>query len=225
MNPKVSVIIPTYNTAKYLEQAILSVVKQEFNESCEIIVIDDGSTDATRQVVEKLQQETQIRYFYQNNRGISSARNVGMQNAKGELVAFIDADDIWLSNKLCVQVKYLDEHPDTQMVFSLAQNTYDPTSEGSPFPIIPAHIPLNCIFRRELIKLVGLFDESISLGEFADWYARAVDAKVKVYCVPKLLVKRRIHGNNVGITRKQNQYEYVRILKRKLDRAKSSVTS
>lgn len=216
LHPRVSIIIPTYNVGRYLRQAIASVVAQTYADY-EIIVIDDGSTDDTAAIVQAL--TVPIRYFYQVNGGISAARNAGLSHVEGEFVAFLDADDIWLPTKLHDQLVYLDSHPEIEMIFSLAQNTLDPLQEASAYPILRAHIPPNCVFRRHIVARVGLFDETIRLGEFADWYGRAIDMGVRVYCLPKLLVRRRLHGENIGIKQQHNQLEYVRVLKRKLDRA------
>lgn len=214
-NPRVSVVIPSYNVGRYLQYALQSVLAQDYHDY-EVVVIDDGSTDNTREVVAT--SEIPIRYYYQKNTGISGARNAGIAQARGEYIAFLDADDVWTPTKLSEQVSHLDGHPEIGMVFSLAQNTLDPTKDESDYPIIPAHVPPNCTFRRDILDTVGMFDETIKLGEFADWYARAIGLGVKVYCIPKLLIRRRIHGENMGIKHKINQIDYVRILKRKIDR-------
>ena len=107
--PKVSVIIPTYNRAEYLPDAIDSVLAQTFRDF-EVIIIDDGSTDNTREIIEKyIKRYPQIiRPFYQMNSGASVARNKGIEEARGEYIAFLDSDDVWLSKKLERQVSVLE---------------------------------------------------------------------------------------------------------------------
>jgi glycosyltransferase involved in cell wall biosynthesis len=96
MNPKVSVIIPTYNRANLLPRAIKSVLNQTFQDF-ELIVVDDGSTDNTRKVVEEFQKgDSRVKYFYKENGGPGSARNFGLKNAKGNFVIFLDSDDMFL---------------------------------------------------------------------------------------------------------------------------------
>lgn len=107
--PKVSVIIPTYNCDRFLPEAIDSVLMQTYQDY-EIIVVDDGSTDQTCQVLEPYRNK--IRYFYQENQGSAVARNLGIKQAQGELIAFLDADDFWLlPEKLTEQVKCFEEKP------------------------------------------------------------------------------------------------------------------
>lgn len=113
--PLVSVIIPLYNCERFIVQAVESILKQSY-ENYEIIVIDDGSTDESRQRLEPYFDR--IRYIYQYNQGVAAARNRGIELSKGELVAFLDHDDYWLSDKLAVQVNYLRENPKIGMVHS-----------------------------------------------------------------------------------------------------------
>ncbi len=115
---KVSVIIPTYNRASYICDAIDSVLAQTYTDF-EIIVVDDGSTDNTKSVLEKYSER--VKYFYQMNKGVSAARNKGIREASGEFIAFLDSDDAWLSFKLAEQVEILDNNPDVSLVFSDAE--------------------------------------------------------------------------------------------------------
>ncbi len=114
-NPLVSIIIPTFNCGNYIEAAIESVLSQEY-EPVEIIVIDDGSTDDT--VMKLKRYGDKIKYLYQENRGSSRARNVGLSSSCGEFIAYLDADDIWLPGKLSLQVKLMKELPEVGLVFS-----------------------------------------------------------------------------------------------------------
>lgn len=106
--PRVSVVIPTYNCARFLGQTIDSALRQAYRDF-EIIVVDDGSTDGTQQVVAGYGKT--IRYVYQSNQGASAARNVALSIASGEFIAYLDADDLWIADKLSRQVEYLDAHP------------------------------------------------------------------------------------------------------------------
>lgn len=103
--PKVSVIIPTYNRAHFIAQAVESVLMQTYQDF-ELIIIDDGSTDNTKEVLESYRDR--LHYFYQENQGRSVARNRGIELAKGEYIAFLDSDDLWLPNKLSRQVPILE---------------------------------------------------------------------------------------------------------------------
>jgi len=105
--PKVSIIIPTYNRTDLLPRAIQSVINQTYKD-WELLIIDDGSTDNTKEIVEEfVKKDPRIRYFYKENGGQGSARNLGIKNAKGEYIAFLDSDDEWLPEKLDKQIHAL----------------------------------------------------------------------------------------------------------------------
>lgn len=181
--PRVSVIIPTYNRRDYVQEAIDSVLAQTFTDY-EIIVIDDGSTDGTGEAL-RARYGDRIHYEWQGNQGESVARNRGIELARGEYIAFLDSDDLWLPEKLEKQVAYLDAHLDTGAVFCQSLII---DSEGNPWPsnqilgldihtedlildnllcnnIISA--PMILLVRRNIINKVGGFDTSIRYGE--DW--------------------------------------------------------
>ncbi|MBE9475318.1 MAG: glycosyltransferase family 2 protein, partial [Chloroflexi bacterium] len=110
MMPEISVLIPCYNYGHYLEYALESVTSQSY-QNWEAIVIDDGSTDDTPQVTTQF-DDPRIRYIYQDNRGLSAARNTGLRSAQADLIALLDADDIWQAEYLAKMVTKLKMHPD-----------------------------------------------------------------------------------------------------------------
>ena len=112
--PRVSVVIPTYNRRGYVQEAIDSVLAQTY-EDFEVIVVDDGSTDDTREVVERI-RDPRVHYMYQSNAGRSAARNNGIAHSAGEYVAFLDDDDLYLPDKLASQVAFLEQHPEVELV-------------------------------------------------------------------------------------------------------------
>ena len=138
MNPKVSVVIPTYNRAEKVQKAITSVLVQTFTD-IEIVVVDDGSSDDTGQILKKTFGD-RIRYFYQSNQGVSATRNRGIAEARGEWIAFLDSDDYWDSDKLKLQFEVLEKfsrnccacytdtrlfnHPEKRTLFQMAQDSY-----------------------------------------------------------------------------------------------------
>jgi glycosyltransferase involved in cell wall biosynthesis len=117
--PKISVIIPAYNSASYLSDAVESVLNQSFQDF-EIIIIDDGSTDNTKEIAEKYIQKhgNKIRYFYQGNKGVGAARNKGIEESKGEYIAFLDSDDILLPESLIRRQGFLSDYPEASLVFT-----------------------------------------------------------------------------------------------------------
>lgn len=108
-----SVIIPTYNRCQLLSEAIDSVLLQNYP-AIEIIVIDDGSTDSTARMI--VQKYPTVRYLYQTNQGPSSARNHGIAESTGDLIAFLDSDDVWLKNKISIELSLLQRFPEADML-------------------------------------------------------------------------------------------------------------
>lgn len=126
---KVSVVMPSYNAARFVTAAVDSVLAQTFQDF-EILVVDDGSTDNTREVLEKY-SSPKVRYLYKKNGGVSSARNFGIENARGKYIAFLDADDLWLPEKLEKQVDLLEENEDIGLCYTGAEKvSEDLTPKG-----------------------------------------------------------------------------------------------
>jgi glycosyltransferase involved in cell wall biosynthesis len=116
-SPLVSVIVPSYNTAKYVPDAVRSILSQSY-QNLEVHVVDDGSKDNTREVMQQFATDPRVIYHYQENRGESGARNTGIRAAKGELIALLDADDLWMPRKLELQVPCFAAHPKVGVVYT-----------------------------------------------------------------------------------------------------------
>jgi glycosyltransferase involved in cell wall biosynthesis len=204
MNPKVSVIIPTHNRADLLKEAIQSVLNQTYH-NYEIIVIDDGSTDHTSETVKQF--PTPISYRYQENSGVSAARNKGIQVAKGDYIAFLDSDDLFVTNKLEMQVAYLQKHQDVGLVYSSYTNVKENlneidtkflTLEGEIHEDILSNCPIatpTVMLRREVLEDMAWFDETMAIAEDIDLWCRiARDWKIGVISEP--LTRVRHHQSN-----------------------------
>jgi glycosyltransferase involved in cell wall biosynthesis len=226
-SPLVSVIIPVYNGEKYLAEAIKSVLAQA-HRPIEIIVVDDGSTDRSAEVVRSFPET--IRYYYQRNSGSGAARNTGVQEARGSLLAFLDADDLWVKDKLSLQMPMLEADPALDMVFGHVSQFFSPDLDQAmrkkvacPEGKMPGYHVGTLLIRRETFLHVGLFNPTLQCGEFLDWSFRAKEKGLKELLLPDVLMKRRIHASNMGIvksnTRTNNSHaDYVRVLKASLDR-------
>ena len=146
IEPRVSVIINAYNSEAYIADAIKSVLNQS-RAVDEIVVIDDGSIDATRQVVEEFADQG-IKFIQQQNMGVSAARNKGIRETTGEYIAFLDADDMWLENKTRSQVDYLTAHPEAALVSGVAR-LWDPVKGTMR---VNGQVPRNAdALRKELL--------------------------------------------------------------------------
>lgn len=199
---KVSVVIPTYNSVRYVTVAIESVLAQTFKDF-EILVIDDGSTDNTREVLEKY--ASPIRYLYKPNGGVSSARNYGIENARGKYIAFLDADDLWLPEKLERQVALLEADEEIGLCYAATEKVDEnlqPKShiEAKAFDDYCEALLLNlnivagscssAIVRRDIAQQTNGFDAQFSTC--ADWeYWLRLSLLTKFAPVAEYLVKYR----------------------------------
>jgi glycosyltransferase involved in cell wall biosynthesis len=203
-NPTVSVIIPTYNRAQWIGASIQSVLDQTYTDY-EIIVVDDGSTDDTAEVIRAFTDR--VRYFYQENGGSAAARNRGLQEARGEYIAFLDSDDLFLPEKLHKQVEYLQHNPHIGMVYSAYTNIDHNHNE---LGIIPAqytgHIYRQMLFhcniqtssvmiRRQVIETVGLFDIALPMAQDVDYWIR-VARHFEIGAITEPLAYVRLHPDN-----------------------------
>ena len=179
---KVSVIIPTYNREKFVGRAIESVLNQTYKDY-EIIVVDDGSMDNTKSVL--AQFDNKIQYVYQENHGISGARNRGIQESKGEYIAFLDSDDVWIPEKLTIQVDILNKNRNVGLVYSKLAILDEKGKKCGMKPEentgrnflelikIGGDIPTSAVMvRRECFDKVGLFDNTLPPMEDFDMWLR-----------------------------------------------------
>ena len=179
---KISVIIPTYNRKKTLARAIQSVINQSLS-PFEILIIDDGSNDGTEEWVKE--NFRNIKYIYQNNRGVSSARNIGIENANGDWVAFLDSDDEWLSNKLHEQVIAIESNPKIKFFHTneiwirngvrVNQMKKHKKYGGYIFEkcLDMCRVsPSSVLIQKEVFDNIGVFDESLRVCEDYDLWLR-----------------------------------------------------
>jgi len=160
----------------------------------------------------------------QRNGGPAAARNAGLALARGEFLTILDADDLWLPDRLTRQVAYLREHPDDGLVMGLTEAFVSPgeprpahyprIAEAGPFP---GH-PSTMLVRREVFELVGPFDESLRLSEDLDWIARAGDAGVRFGRLDCTLLRYRIHAGNTSRNPDANELATLRVLRESVQR-------
>lgn len=229
-NALVSVIIPVLNCEQYLAQAIESVLAQTYH-PVEIVVVDDGSTDKSGEVAKGF-ASPEVRYVYQPNSGIGAARNTGTKLAQGSFLAFLDADDFWLPDKLYLQMAFFDEDDNLDMVFGQVSEYYDPQGEtdadtepGHDGRVLPGYSPVTLVIKKGSFFRVGPFATHWRVGEFVDWYAKATEEGLKSHMLPKVVARRRIHSDNIGIRERRSQGDYARILKQALDRRRQKGSS
>jgi glycosyltransferase involved in cell wall biosynthesis len=223
----VSVIMPVYNGEAYLSDAINSVLDQKYN-SMELIVIDDGSTDRSAEIVKIFGKKVQ--YFFQKNSGTADARNHGIRVANGSFFAFLDQDDLWIKDKLLLQISAFKSEPELDIVFGHVQQFLSPDISETlkqnlvcPPSRMPGYLPSAILMKRETFFKVGNFESSWQIGEWADWYVRASELTLKMKMLPELVAMRRIHAGNKGVLQRNSINEYVHILKASLDRRRTDI--
>ena len=222
----VSTIIPVYNGQRFLAEALQSVLSQNYK-PVEIIVVDDGSTDDTAVLTKRF--GTKIRYIYQENAGPAAARNHGISLANGEVTAFLDVDDLWSPTKLQTQVRYLVDHPETDIVQGLIQKMQwvNPGEKGrlnfeavdTPYYFINIG---SAVYRSRVFDSVGLFDEKMWENEDTDWYFRAWELNIRKVVLDEVSLYYRIHDANMILSQNLVFYGVPRLLKAHIDRMRAS---
>ncbi|MBM4260379.1 MAG: glycosyltransferase [Deltaproteobacteria bacterium] len=229
--PKVSVVIATYNRANFLPKTIRSVLNQRFQD-LETIVVDDGSTDNTTQVLEEFQGR--ICYFHQANRGPSAARNLGVKNARAPWIAIQDSDDLCAPNHLEILYGYAQQHPDCGMVF--ANGSYLGGAEHNRETIIPTEksrrlaargVQLEDIFDKSIVRLqaaliskscyqaVGGHDESLRISMDLDLAFRLMNRYPVAY-LDEVVFYYRKHGGNISGNQELRLLENIRVIEKLL---------
>jgi glycosyltransferase involved in cell wall biosynthesis len=222
--PLVSVIIPVYNGARFLRAALESVFAQTYR-PIEVIVVDDGSSDASGGIAESFPE---VHYIRQENQGVAAARNNGIEIARGEFFAFLDQDDLWTPEKLKVQIEHLLSNP--QIGYTLTNQQYF-LEPGTPLPawfrkdllssVHTGWVLGTLVVRRTTFEQVGGFATGYSAANDSDWFFRAKAADVPMEVVPELLLLKRIHENNDSSRAKEILSELLKVVKSSLDRHRS----
>ena len=200
----VSVIMVTYNRANFIKAALDSIKRQTFRDY-EIIVVDDGSTDNTKEIVE---QYAEARYIYQDHSGISKARNTAVKTARGKWIATLDSDDLWKEEKLQKQVEYIRVHPGCRIVFTafsnftdIPEDELDERQKDLLQKIHKWYLP-SALIDATLFDEIGLYDEAKSGVEDIDWGFRLKFSGVNIeHCVDETLYLRRVHNSNISNSR------------------------
>lgn len=209
---RISAIVPLYNTRAYITAAVESILAQT-RPPDEVVVVDDGSTDGSPDLLAGY--TPRVRVIRLPHAGSATALNRGISETTGDAIAFLDADDLWVNDKLALQEALLLAEPDVDCVFGLVQQFSQSGMLKEPQRGV-SRIAL--LIRRTAFARFGLFDATLQVADFVPWYAQAVAAGLKVQMLERVVAHRRIHDANSGITRRdQQQQESLLGLKRALD--------
>lgn len=217
--PLVSVIVAAFQAEAFLEEAIASILAQEYS-PFEVVVCDDGSTDRTAEI---LASHPELHTMHQANAGPAAARNAAIAASSGELLAIFDADDLWPPTRLVLEAGYLAAHPEVGCVLGLQEwinpppwLTRDPVyGELDGIPLVSAMI------RRSAFDAVGGFDESFVHGEDMDLMFRLRERGIPIEILPEVVVFRRFHGSNLS-TSTPTTSPLLRSLRQKLERERAA---
>jgi glycosyltransferase involved in cell wall biosynthesis len=224
----VSCIVPVYNCEAYLAESIESILAQP-HRPIEVIVVDDGSTDRTAEVIRGFGDR--VRGLTQPNAGPAVARNTGLAAARGTFIAFNDSDDLWVSGKLATQMALLEARPELDFCVGHVQNfwveemrdeadRYKGHRRSEP---IAGWVTPTLLARRSAFERVGAMNATLGHGDSADWFLRARESGLRGELLPDVLLRRRIHANNRSrITATQSRDEFLALLKRNKDRRKET---
>jgi len=200
----ISIILPVFNGERYLEAAIDSVLQQDYR-PIELIVIDDGSTDGTAAIARRHESAGAASYHVQSHRGLGAARNAGIQRARADYIAFIDADDLCVPGKLRKQMALMQADLRIEIVQGRARQFISPDlgeAERRSLRIMQeeavSQLPNSSLFRRSVFDRVGPFDTALNVAADMDWMMRALDARTAIASVDELVYLRRIHATNWG---------------------------
>jgi len=225
----IDVVIPAFNAARYLDQALASVLSQE-HAAHRVIVVDDGSTDDTVAVAAKFGAPVEIER--RQNGGAAAARNTGIALSAAALVAFLDADDLWTPRKLALQAAVLDTEPAIDFVVCLVRAFASPELPEAERTALEAQQPRPfegwiagaMLIRRASFDRVGPFAEDLRVGEVVDWLSRARRAGLKPRLIPEVLVERRLHRHNTTL-QATHRRDYLLAAKRHVERLRKDSES
>ena len=206
MNKLVSIILPTYNAGDFIHEAITSALNQDY-QPIEVIVVNDGSTI---DISEKIQPyRNQIQFIETDNQGAASARNTAIKASNGHFLTFLDHDDILMPSAVRLRVEALNSNPDIQLAFGHQQYTYDDVMDTAlrekleaqyGEKIVPGELISTLMVSRDDFLQIGYFNTNRNLHDFIEWYGQAKDSGYKVIMLPEVIIKRRIHNNNLSRT-------------------------
>jgi glycosyltransferase involved in cell wall biosynthesis len=219
--PAVGVVIPAWNAERWLGEAIESVFAQEYP-PIDIVVVDDGSSDRSAAIAESYGPP--VRVLRQPNAGIGAARNSGVALVEGELVTFLDADDLLTPRSLACRVEVLARRPEIDVVFGHVRR-FSERLDGAPVALNeaqPGHVPAIMLARRSALEQVGPFLTDTHVAEGLDWLLRAREQRLGEITLAEQVLWRRVHGENNSLRNRAEIGEFAHALKASLDRRRAA---
>ncbi len=229
LNPKVSIIIPSYNSSEFLPEALESALNQDYS-NFDIIIVDDGSTDQTAQIAKEYQKkDKRIKYIYQKNKGLGGARNTGIRNARSELIAHLDADDIYRSNYLSKTVDRLSRAG--QRTAAVAPNAFFLTERPLKKTFYQAYqtpakitledelernkLPSSALIKKAIAQKIGLYKKTNYLEDHEFWIRLLINGyRIETEKMP--LRYYRLHKSNLSVQYRKFAFAHIKLYRKLL---------
>lgn len=226
---RISVLIPCHNASAYIQDALESAFSQgvDFHE---VVVVDDGSTDGSADRVRAFGGK--VRVYRQSNVGISRARNAALAFATGDIIAFLDADDVWPEDSVRSRLEALLTDESIEYAYGWVEQFISPelgvreagAHANARLDPRPARLAGAMLVRSRAFATVGSFSLTLRVGETLDWVARADELGVRSSCIPQIVLRRRLHETNTGLVRHESQSDYLALARDALARRREART-
>lgn len=220
--PLVTIVVASFNGERFLGETLDSAFAQDYPR-VEVVFVDDGSEDRTGEIA----RAYPVRYIRQENLGLPAARNAALTIANGELIAFLDDDDLLPPNKVSLQARYLIEHPTTGCVLGRQEWMFEegvalPNMRRDPVFGDLGGVPMGTVMiRRHVLEDVGGFDPTYRYAEDRDLFVRLRERGVEIAVLPEVVLHRRLHGTNMTLNQ-PNSHPLLRSLRAKLERERTT---
>ncbi len=230
MQSLISCIVPAFNSGRYIGEALESILSQTYT-NIEVIVADDGSTDNTAEIVEAFGER--VKLTSQETKGPAATRNLGVAAARGDFLAFLDADDLWHEEKLDRQAARFSSRPELEACVTHAKMFWVPGlehealeySENPRSEAIPGYATTTLLARRSLFERIGNFRTDLWFSDATEWFIRAREAGIELELMPDVLTFHRMHELNLTRRRSEaSKEEFARIVGESLTRRRASAT-
>lgn len=225
---RISVLIPCHNAARYIEEALESAFSQGVDLH-EVVVVDDGSTDGSADRARAFGHR--VRVHRQANAGISGARNAALALATGDMIAFLDADDVWPDGSLLARLEALLTDDSADYAYGWVEQFVTPdlvVTAAGPHPAArleprPARLAGAMLVRSRAFASVGGFNPVLRVGETLDWVARADELGVRSCCLSQIVLRRRLHATNTGLLHSDCRADYLTLARAALARRRQAM--
>lgn len=219
--PLVSIIIPCFNGGRFLQEALASVERQRYPR-LDPLIVDDGSTDDSAAIAAAMGER--VRYVHQANKGLPGARNTGLRHARGELITFLDVDDVYSDDKIEIQAGLLEQNPGLGVVVGRLQKTRlagyaDDRPVFTPYEEPAPALKMDCaLIRRAVFDRVGGFDETRTYCDDWDWFMRAREEGIEIRMHDEIVAEYRRHDSNMTNQAEIGNHHTLLMLKNSLER-------